>query len=273
MNLVRSFIEFNCRWSNKFDSLAIPEKFRKDGNDDFRRSFARLFLKPGMKIVDVGGGKQPYIDRETKKRLGLTVTGLDIDAGELSKAPKGLYDETICADITSFSGDATADLVICQALLEHVKDVSAAFESIASILKKDGTAIIFVPSRNAVFARLNLLLPERLKRSLMFFIFPHMRTGHGFPSYYDHCTPADFRKIAAARGLRLVDSRLYYQSSYFSFLFPVYVLWRLWVILFWLAKRDQAAETFSMAFVKTHHCDPGISEGRKREVTDDAMAP
>lgn len=250
MNTVRRFIEWNRKLSWKFDSWFIPQKFCIDGNRDFIDSFARKHLKEGLHVFDIGGGKNPYVNRATKDRLALTVVGVDIDAGELARAPDGLYDRTVCADITAYSGDGTADLVICQALLEHVKDVNAAFASINSILKPGGKAIIFVPSRNAVFARLNLLLPEKLKRWLLFAIFPQSRRDQGFPSYYNRCTPEDFRAMAESYGLKETEFRPYFQSTYFSFFFPVYAVWRLWMLLFWMLKRDQAAETFSVAYLK-----------------------
>ena len=79
--------------------------------------------------------------------LGLTVVGIDIDQAELDRAPQGIYDRTICADVSQLRGNADADLLICLAVLEHVRDVSAAFTSIASCLKPGGKALIFDPSR------------------------------------------------------------------------------------------------------------------------------
>lgn len=250
MNPVRSFIDFNRRCSHGFDAAVIPAKLRLDGNRDFIDNFAKKYLRPGMTVYDVGGGKQPYIDGETKRRLGLKVVGLDIDAGELSRAPSGLYDEVVCADITAFSGPGTADLLVCQALLEHVSDVGAAFRSIASILRPGGKAVIFVPSRNAVFARLNLMLPEAFKRRVLFTIFPQARVDAGFPSYYDQCTPREFRELIKNNGLREIEFCPYYQSAYFSFFLPAHVLWRCWTLLFRALKGDQAAETFCLAFDK-----------------------
>jgi SAM-dependent methyltransferase len=250
MNAIRAFIEWNIRFSQKLDCWLVPERFRIDGNRDFIDNFASKYLCYGLKVYDIGGGKWPYIDKETKDRLSLKVVGLDIDMIELSRAPKGLYDETVFADITSFSGDGTADLVICQALLEHVKDVSCAFASIASILKPGGRAVIFVPSRNAVFARLNVLLPERWKRWILFTIFPQTRSNHGFASYYDHCTPSEFREISKRHALDEIDFSPYYQSTYFSFFFPAHLVWRLWVMWYWMMKGEQAAETFSFALAK-----------------------
>lgn len=250
MSLARQFIDLNRHCSRAFDSVLIPKRFRVDGNRDFIDNFAKKYLTPGLTVYDVGGGKQPYINRETKERLGLKVVGLDIDANELSRAPQGLYDEVVCADITKFAGPGTADLLVCQALLEHVADVDAAFRSIASILRPGGKAVIFVPSRNAVFARLNLLLPEKFKRWILFQIFPQAKVDAGFPSYYDCCTPAGFRKLTKKYGLQEIEFRPYYESAYFSFFFPAHLTWRLWTQLFRLVRGDQAAETFCLAFVK-----------------------
>jgi hypothetical protein len=110
--------------------------------------------------------------------------------------------------------------------------------------------LVFVPSRNAVFARLNLLLPEKLKRYLLFAIFPQTRRDQGFRSFYDRCTPASFRVLASNHGLAVQDCRLYFCSMYFSFFAPLHVIWRLWIFLFMRINREAAAETFAMVFTK-----------------------
>jgi SAM-dependent methyltransferase len=182
--------------------------------------------------------------------LGITVVGLDIDENELRQAPADSYNEVICADISQYRGNSSADLVICQAVLEHVKDIDKAFVGIASLLKPDGTVIIFVPSRNAIYARLNLILPEEIKKYLLHKIFPHTKEGYGFPSYYDRCTPKDFEIIAQQHDFEIIEKRLYFVSAYFSFFFPCYFLWRMWILVFHFFAEDQAAETFSIALRK-----------------------
>lgn len=244
--MIRKFIDWNIRASRAFDQL-LPAVYRVDGNSDFKKSFAPRWLKPNMRVVDIGGGKNPFISTDRKKSLAIHVTGVDISAQELERAPADAYDKTICGDISKSTGGGDADLCICQAVLEHVQDVEAAFVSIASFLKPGGVALIFVPSRNAVFARLNLLFPERLKRYLLFTIYPQTRRDQGFPSYYDRCTPAEFRAMAEHAGLEVKEAKYYYVSSYFTFFAPMHVLWRAWILLFRGAANEQAAETFCMA--------------------------
>jgi 2-polyprenyl-3-methyl-5-hydroxy-6-metoxy-1,4-benzoquinol methylase len=247
--MLRSFIN-SQRWlSRKLDKL-LPIKYRTDGNRDYLNSLVPKYLEQNLTIYDIGGGKTPYLSPSKKKTLCARVFGLDIDQEELSRAPLGAYDEIICADITKFRGNHEADIVICQTLLEHVSDVESAFKAIESILKPGGLALLFVPSRNAVFARLNIILPQNLKKFLLHTIFPNTKQNQGFPSYYDKCTPSEFLRMASSNNLMLVESRFYYISTYFSFFFPAYLVWRLWVLLFHSLLKEQAAETFSMVFRK-----------------------
>lgn len=251
MGLLTTFVKINRRISGAFDRHFLPRWYSVDGNRDFVDEFAPGFLRPDMRIYDVGGGKRPFLSPDQKKELKAYVIGLDIDGNELARAPEGAYDETIATDICRFRGTGDADLVICQALLEHVKDNDAAFQSLGSLLKPGGMLLIFVPSRNAAFARLNMLLPEAWKKSLLFYIYPDTRHAQGFPSFYDRCTPRDFMELAQRNRLELRNSRYYFVSSYFSFFFPIYFIWRLWILLFRALRGEQAAETFSMALVKT----------------------
>ncbi len=250
MNLLRTFVDINMRLSKWFDQRFLPELFIKDGNRDFISEMAPSYLCQGMKIYDVGGGKQPFVDVEKKQSLQLTVVGIDISQSELDRAPIGSYDETICADIAKVHGLGDGDIVICQAVLEHVQDTEGAMRAIASLLKPGGKALIFVPSRNAVFARLNIIMPEQIKQKILYNVYPHTRSTQGFPSFYHRCTPNDFIVMAKRNGLTEYESRYYFISSYFSFLFPIYVIWRIWIVVFKFFAGNQAAETFSMVFVK-----------------------
>ena len=132
------------------------------------------------------------------------------------------------ADITEYRGCEDADVVICQALLEHVADTPAAFAGLASILKKDGVALLFAPSKNALYARVNLLLPESLKRKLLRLLYPELADKSGFPGRYHRCTLSEFEEMAHGQGLDVVQKRAYYYSAYFSFFAPLHVLWRVW---------------------------------------------
>jgi len=202
-------------------------------------------------IYDIGGGKNPYMTADLKSNLeNCYVIGLDIDENELEAAPVGIYDRINAADVMVYEGNRDGDLAICLTLLEHVKDVEAGLRGIASCLKRQGFVCMFVPSRNALYARINRILPERVKRLILFALFPNTRELHGFPAYYDRCTPHEIKHIMQSLGFEVVEERQYYISSYFSFFFPLYLLWRLYLLLFYLISKEQAAETFGLVFKK-----------------------
>jgi SAM-dependent methyltransferase len=250
LKIIRRLLDSNITLSKRFDAL-LPADFRIDGNRDFLDRFVPPFILPRSRLVDVGGGKQPYLDVRAKSSLGVHVTGIDINQEELDGSPAGAYDVAICADISAYRGVNDADIIVCQGALEHVRDVEGAFAAFASILKPGGLALIFLPSRNAVYARLNLILPETLKRKILFYVFPHTTKVQGFTSYYSRCTPREFQRLADRHGFSVEVQRLYYTSSYFSCFFPMHLIWRMWLMLFRAANELQAAETFSMALRKT----------------------
>lgn len=235
------------RWSSAFDRKFMPEKFLVDGNVDYLQRYLpeNLEVTPvGVKVYDVGCGKNPAISIDVRNKLQATVIGIDLSRAELERAPASALDKCIEANICEYRGDGDGDLLLCQALLEHVPDVDKAFLAMSTMLRQGGKALIFVPSRNAVFARLNIFLPQRIKLWLLHAIFPNSRRDQGFPSFYNRCTPRDFRLLAAKHGFVVEELLTYYSSGYFSFFFPLYFLWRLWILFFEKLNSEQAAETF-----------------------------
>lgn len=244
MGFISAFARINIAASLAIEGL-LPESLRRDGGRTFRGTYAPQALEQGPLMYDLGGGSQPFASLEDKKRYGLSIVGLDISAEELAAAPAGVYDRTIAADLCSYVGEANADVVICQATLEHVPDGAGAMRAIATILKPGGRAFLFAPSRNALFARLNLLLPENLKKKILFSLFPSKSLGHdGFPAFYDGCTPKEIERSAHANGLVVERRTLFWVSSYFRVFVPAYIAWRLFQGLSFLVMGKNAAETF-----------------------------
>lgn len=242
--MLRRFIDWNKWVSARVDDL-LPARLRLDGNRTFKQDVLPDAVLYGDTVYELGGGSQPWLSPSAKHTLSARVIGLDIDGAELAAAVPGAYDEIIVHDLCTFKGHADADVVICQATLEHVPDTTGALNAIATILRPGGRAFIFAPCRNAAFARLNLLLPERIKRRLLFAIFPEKAKGHdGFKAYYNHCTPGQITALARQVGLDIEQQRLFWTSSYLRIFFPAFLLWRFSQLVSWLALGEDAAETF-----------------------------
>lgn len=250
MNLLRGFVNANLRLSKAVDSL-LPSRLRLDGNKTFLAEFIPRAVGHGEMVYDIGGGARPFISLHRKKELDARVVGLDISEAELKAAPEGVYDRMIVHDLCTFEGDALADVVVCQALLEHVPDSSGAMRALASAARDGGRIFLFAPARNALFARLNLLLPENFKRKLLFALFPGKAKGHdGFRAYYDRCTPSQIEMLAAQNGLEVEQRRIFWISSYFMAFFPAYLFWRAYQGISALFIGDDAAESFIYVFRK-----------------------
>lgn len=244
--LVRSLIDGN-RAASRWLDACLPKVFSRDGYEEFLHGILPSLLASGARVYDLGGGSLPCLTMEQKAASGVTLIGLDIDAEELAAAPDGLYDETICADVALYRGRGDGDLAVCLASLEHVRDVSGAMAALASMVKPGGTAAIFSPCRNAWFARLNLLLPQKLKERLLFGIFPDMADGHqGFEAFYDACTPREMEALARANGFSVEARHCWWKSDYFSFFVPLYALWRVWTLAARAFIGAQGAETFAL---------------------------
>jgi 2-polyprenyl-6-hydroxyphenyl methylase/3-demethylubiquinone-9 3-methyltransferase len=242
---MRRFVDWQQRICSRFDRL-LPAEYSVSGKRHFLQEIVTSHLPEHAVVYDIGGGKNPTIPTAEKAARHLHVVGLDADLTELAKAPDAAYDRTVVADITRFKGGADADLVICSTVFEHVRDTEAAISVIATILRPGGRLLIFVPSRNALFARLNLLLPEAVKRGIMFALFPQKRRLQGFPAYYNKCTPREMRALLARYGYEVEQLHTYYKSNYFSFLVPLYVLWRFYQLIQRPLRGEQAAETFTI---------------------------
>ena len=260
-SLLRRFVDANKRASFRVDQWVAP-RLRVDGNQDYLHQFVWEYLRPRQTVGDVGGGKQPFLTVERKAALDCRVIGVDISSDELAAAPAGAYDEVVVGDITALTGRGDCDVVLCQAVLEHVADVPAAIRSVASMLRPGGVCLLFVPCRNAAFARLSLALPEWIRLRILFGVFPEVSLTQGFRSYYDRCTPSAISSLAHASGLQVTETRRYYMSSYFSFLLPLHVLWRFWTLIVVATGAGDFCETFSMALQK-----PGNGDHSARQET------
>jgi len=203
-----------------FGSLTV------DGNGEFCK-LVRQMVGPGSSIADIGGGKTPVFTAEETAVNRLRVTGIDIDPGELARAPAGTYSQVVVSAIEDCKGPPVHDFVLAQSVLEHVRDGKAAAAGISALAKPGASIVTFCPCKRAWFARLNRVLPESLKRAILFAVFPEKRERQGFPAYYDGCSPSEMTENMAAAGVSVTEIRYFYVSSYFMCFVPLYLLWRM----------------------------------------------
>lgn len=254
MNSVQIFFASQVKLSRRFDELFF-RSFSIDGNMSFVE-YVRGLATPSMLVADIGGGKTPFFSAEEVSALGLRVTGVDMDVSELEAAPDGAYSDVIVARVEDVDGPPVHDLIVAQSVLEHVTDGERALLGISSLGRHGARVLTFCPNRRAWFAQLNLLLPENLKRAVLFHLFPSKRERQGYPAFYDGCTPSELTSNMSSAGIKEVEVRYYFVSSYFMFFFPIYLFWRLFTFPFMVIWPRMFCETFVFSGVIEREASP-----------------
>jgi ubiquinone/menaquinone biosynthesis C-methylase UbiE len=136
-------------------------------------------------------------------------------------------DEKRVADVTKclpFARDEV-NIITSRFVLEHLEDVEKFVSLSSRVVKQHGYCIHLFPSKFAPFALLNQLLPASVSRSKLLSIYPDKRGGRGFVAYYDRCYYAALNRVFVKHGFRIVGARFsYYQSYYFAFFVPLFML-------------------------------------------------
>jgi len=242
--LIRSFVEVNCRVSARADGLANRWFGRRSGLEDFSARVAPGLLRPGLRVLDVCGGRAPCFDAATVQRFGLHVTGLDISAAELACATPGVYQATIVGDAGNRTIPGRYDLILSRAVLEHVADARAAIANLSSALAQGGTMAHFIPCRNAPFAVLNRLLGTGMAQRLLWSIYPETVGIAGFPAYYRYCAPSQMAALCRGNGLEVAEVRPYFASEYLRFFVPAHLLDLCRQVILQTLRATDLAETF-----------------------------
>jgi 2-polyprenyl-3-methyl-5-hydroxy-6-metoxy-1,4-benzoquinol methylase len=245
---VRRFIEWNRSVSRGQRALAarLVPGCGPDGPRDFYERLLPSLLRPGQRVLDVGGGKHPAIALQTKRELGLRVVGLDVSGTELAQAPPGAYDAIVVGDVAAVDIPGKYDLMFSRSVIEHVADPRAAMANMASAMAPGGTMAHVVPCRNAPFTILNRWLGNDTARRLLFAIYPEKADHSGFRAYYRECTPARLARICRECGLEIDRIVPYYNSGYASFFAPLYTLEMLRQVTMCSLRLENFAEAFSI---------------------------
>jgi SAM-dependent methyltransferase len=188
---------------------------------------ALLNRRPGQVVLDVGGGKEcPFLPYVEDPRTHLIIA-VDCSEEELRVNPLG---RKVVADAAADGfpfRDGSADLVVSRAVVEHIRDNEAFFRNCASTLRPGGVMIHAFSGRFAPFALINQLFPNRLTRRLIGYLHPYWREegNYGFPAFYNRCYFSAMQDLLRRNEFENTKfTLLYYQSTYFTFFFPLFVL-------------------------------------------------
>lgn len=221
----RRFLASNRSISRRF-ARHLPHA-RVDLQEEYERTAAALMnALPGQAtIADIGGGRRCHYADRRSARSTARIVAVDISEDEL--AFNRDVEEKIVADVTKalpFS-EASVDLITSRALLEHVPDSESFLRNCATSLRPGGHLLTLFSSKFAPSAVANQILPNRVSAFLLRALIPDSQGRLGFRAYYDRTYYSKVRTMLDSQGFDVVDVRLsYYQSPYFEFFAPLFVL-------------------------------------------------
>lgn len=246
--MIKAFFRLNrrfCLWIARWLPNARAHTFRL-----YPEVVAeRLRIDNPALVVDVGGGKTcAYAERRTPGWSG-RVVAVDIAPEELIH--NAVVDYRLVLDGTRGYPfrDGAVDLITSRSVLEHLPNLEEFVAEAARTLRPGGYFIHWIPCKFAPFALVNALLPNAAARRLLFFLDETKVGICGFPVVYDRCYPAAIRRVFAAHGFEIVSLRpSYYQSPYFAFFAPLFLLMSCYEILLqWLRAENLCAHALVVA--------------------------
>lgn len=168
-------------------------------------------------ILEAGGIDRPLLERGR----GFTYVGLDIE--EKSECYL-IYDKF---HVSSIETPLTlyADMVISITLLEHVRDNSAAVNTIFSALKPGGRTHHYVPSKWHPYSIALRVVGPVLQKRLIAVLRPNAVEVTGYPAYFNRCSPGEFENLLRQQGFVNIELVTFYRANdYFAFFLPAYLM-------------------------------------------------
>jgi SAM-dependent methyltransferase len=181
--------------------------------------------RPGQLVADVGGGRSCPFAKDRLPELRTRIVAVDVSEEEIKHNHD--VDETRVANIMERLPFAPGevDMIVSRSVLEHLTDLESFVANSHTALKSGGYFIHLIPARYAPFAVINRALPAWFSKKVLYFFHPKVKGICGFPAFYDRCSHSAFTRVLDAQGFEVEDSIVsYYQSRYYDFFFPAYLL-------------------------------------------------
>jgi cyclopropane fatty-acyl-phospholipid synthase-like methyltransferase len=165
----------------------LPARYGESIQDRFHL-LASPALKPGVRILDVGSGRDPTFQRAALPPNARYV-GLDVSHSELLQAPDGAYSDVVVNDVGERMAELEGgfDVIVSWQVLEHVASLKAALDNMRAYLRPGGLLVAEFSGSYSAFALGNRLLPARLGQQVAGRLL-RVDEEDVFPAHYDRCS-------------------------------------------------------------------------------------
>lgn len=174
----------------------------------------RKFLRPDLKILDLGCGQGNFVIDKYKKKIR-NVVGVDISKKDTRKNKS--VDNIVIADVQKKLpfAEGEFDLVLSLWTLEHLAKPEAALKEVYRVLKKGGIFLFVTPHSLSYLLLIKKIIGESVNK-LILKLFYGRKEGV-FKTYYRANTPADLKKLLAGAGFKKGKLFLNGDPSYLGF--------------------------------------------------------
>ncbi len=247
--MLKRFFDWNVRLCDAIERC-LPKEFTRSLHCLHADAAAALMnARPGLTVLDVGGGRHSLFAEQRRMELGHLLVGLDIAHEELRHNQR--IDAGLVADACRRLpfADACADLLVTRSVLEHLYNNEEFLREAYRVLKPGGSMAHVFPCRYAPFALVNRLLPNAVAQRLLYYFFPQWRDSCGFKVYYRNCYDPRMPNLMRQLGFEITQYRVrYYQSIYFKFFVPLYLVSLSYDVFTWsLRMKPLACQMFVVA--------------------------
>jgi len=213
----------------------------------------RALLKPEMVVLDVGCGRGATVDRLEKnpwehcrifKGACKRVIGIDVD---MAGQENTFIDEFRPIDAASWPVEtASVDLLVSNAVVEHVENPDQFFAECGRVLKPGGFLCIRTTNRWSYAAIGAAIVPNQYHAKIVGKLQRGRQAKDGFPTYYRANTIQAMKRLLRKHGFegcvyRHIAEPNYLMFSRWSYAIGVYIhRWLpslFWPVLFVFAKR------------------------------------
>lgn len=223
--MLRRFFAWNRVICDRIEDW-LPRSFTVSFNRAYEAVMREVMAEASVKsVLDIGGGKKCFVAGMRVPEQGTRIVAIDVDEGELRQNRD--VDAKVVGDVTVGLpfGDSSFDIVTSRSLLEHLSDNEAFARHAARVLRPRGYFVHLCPGKLAPFAVINQILPNAVARKLLYYFQPSFELECGFRAYYDRTYFSGMKGILERNGFEVVEiRRRYYQSIYFNFFVPFYLL-------------------------------------------------
>jgi SAM-dependent methyltransferase len=232
--VLKRFFKINELISDKIEDL-LPASFTRSLLYRHEHTVARIMDTHASRyVIDVGGGHLCPFAKHRNPAADTAIVAVDILESQVKRnvdVDHGLVSD-VCLSLPLKA--SSVDVIVTRSVLEHLKDNSVFLKECYRTLRSEGRCVHVFPCKFSPFSLINQLLPEKLAQNILYYFFPKWKDACGFQAYYADCYyPAMIKKLKSV-GFDIEDIHFrYYQSIYYKFFVPLYLVFVVYDLLLW----------------------------------------